>query len=160
MKAAHATSLHSTALADTLLCKKSSLQRVHARVGSMHLHDEHIWNGTVKDHLHHKTISHGMKEPSEDSDLNPQSHSTWTMQEHMSTVNLKSEDTQDSDSESQNTPSFTSIVNRLIQQVGEDEDDEEVTMGEVHAKIADLFNYVNRHWTHVVEKVAFQGLGE
>jgi len=27
-------------------------------------------------------------------------------------------------------------------------------------KIANLFNYANRHWTRVVEKVAFRGLGE
>ena len=37
---------------------------------------------------------------------------------------------------------------------------DDVSTGEIHVKIANLFNYTNRHWTHVVEKVAFQGLGE
>jgi hypothetical protein len=98
-----------------------------------------------------------MQESSDD--IEPQT-AQQTAPENVSTASVKSEDTLNAESESRSTPSFTTIVNRLIWQVEEDEDEEDVTPGEIHVKIANLFNYANRHWTRVVEKVAFRGLGE
>lgn len=125
----------------------------------MHLRDEHIRNGTAKDRLRRKTTSHNTEEPSEDPEP-PHSHSTQTVPENTSTANIESEGTPDTESESRSTSSFTNIVNRLIQQVEEDEDEDEVAPGNIHVKVANLFNYANRHWTRVVEKIAFRGLGE
>ena len=124
----------------------------------MHLRDEHIRNGTAKERLHRKTTSHNTEETSEVPEP-PQSRSTQTATENPSTTDTESENTPDNEPESRST-SFTNIVNRLIQRVEEDEDEDEVSPGEIHVKIANLFNYTNRHWTRVVEKVAFRGLGE